>query len=145
MFDLTLRDTPEYEDDVPFYLGTIRIDTFAEDFFAAASLWTPQHYRRQWQGAARLLLREESKAAFITSFAHPDGINVVWPAWREGELVYLHNQLSLPESRGHRLLDPRAPERFVGPRVTVGPDGPVSEWAVSIGAIAAFANGDLAT
>lgn len=138
MFDITLSDNVEYEDQAPFYRGVLQLGNFTEEFLAAASLWKAERYRRQWREAARSLAGGAERVAFITSFVHPDAVNVLWPAWREGGLVYIQNQLSLPENR-RGLLDPDSPALQVGDRAFQTANGPIPEWIVPIDEIAAFA------
>ena len=138
MFSLTLSELIEQHEEAAFYRGTIRMGDFEEDFLAAASLWTPDRYRRQWKEAATALTQGAIRTAFITSFVHPDAINVLWPAWREKDLVYIQNLLSLPELR-QGLLDPDRVSLHVGERRTSSADRPPSEWVVSLRDIATFA------
>ena len=138
MFNLTVSELIEEHDGTPFYRGVIQLGDSEEEFLAAASLWTPDRYRRQWKEAATALAPGSARTAFITSFVHPDAINTLWPAWREGDLVYIQNHLTLPEVR-RGLLDPRMVHQHVGERMSEGEDGPISEWVVTWREIVAFA------
>ena len=140
VFRLTLIPIPEAHDDASFFRGTITLGNHSEEFLAAAWLWDADRYERQWRDAARDLLAERDRSAFITSFIHPDAHhNVIWPAWRVGRIVYIQNHLT-SRHQLHGVLDVDHIHRFVRERSTTTEDGQaVSEWVVTLDELAAFA------
>jgi hypothetical protein len=139
VFDLRLTPAIEICDDAAFYRGTIVLGDFSEEFLAAASLWEPTAYQGQWQAAARALVADADRTAFVTSFVHPDGLNTIWPAWKLGHLVYVQNRL-LDRSQLASILDVARIAEVVGDREVVSEDGePLSEWVVTLDDVAAFA------
>jgi hypothetical protein len=140
MFILELSDSTERLDDAEFYRGRIVLGDDGEEFLAAAWLLSADRYRRQWRDAAADLLGIKGKSAFVTSFIHPDAHhNVVWPAWREGDLVYFQNHLLLREITG-RILDVDNIHECIGERQLHSEDGDrISTWTVPTSAVASFA------
>ena len=140
MFKLSLVPVVESHDDASFFRGTITLGDFSEEFLAAAWLWDSERYKQQWRAAARALIAETDRSAFVTSFIHPDAHhNVIWPAWRVGRLVYVQNHLLL-RANLPAVLDVDGIHRFVGDRQTSNEDGePISEWMVTLDDVTAFA------
>jgi CdiI N-terminal domain len=119
--------------------GCIRLCDFREEFLSALSVWTPADYERHWREAASALVANSLRGAFLTSYAAPEAsYHVIWPAWREGDRVFVHNRLLF----AHHVVGPVFPGNLpdlIGERLTVDEDGQrVSEWEVNIASLAAF-------
>ncbi len=140
MFSIQLEDVPLLQDGAEFYEGTIVLGEYRERFLAAAFLWGPSRYEEQWQAAASALAHGAQRAAFITSFVHPDASsNVIWPAWREGETVFVQNRLLFRDQLA-AVMDPDRVAALVGERRTTNEDGEVlSEWQVPLADMVRFA------
>jgi hypothetical protein len=120
--------------------GCIRLGDFREEFLAALSVWTPADYTRHWKDTALALATTSPRGAFLTSFAAPEAsYHVIWPAWREGDRVFIQNRLLFAHQISGPLLPGNLPD-LVGDPQRVDDDGNrVSEWAVSLEALAMFA------
>jgi contact-dependent growth inhibition (CDI) system CdiI-like immunity protein len=140
VFNIQLDPAPVHMDGSAFYKGTIVLGEHRERFLAAAFLWSPARYEEQWQSAASALTHGAQRSAFITSFVHPDASsNVIWPAWREGETIFLQNRLVLREQLAG-VVDPDRVDALVGERRTINEDGEVlSEWQVPLADLVRFA------
>lgn len=142
MFDLRFLSGPEPDPDEPdavFLRGRITLGSFAEDFRAPVLAWQPADYERQWLGAARRLLAGASRVGFVTHYVHRDASHHFWwPAWREGDTVYLQNGF-LSADELDEPFDPEHPDRHVRLRQTVTDDGDhIPEWRVSLADIGDF-------
>ncbi len=122
--------------------GQITIDDFSEMFEMNLRYWTPEEYRHQWSIASYRIANGGGRSAFITSMPTPDTSDRLWwwPAWREGERVYVQNQMLLPE---------QLPEKFDGTDPTKNLDQPsltglegygISTWETTVTAIRLFAD-----
>jgi len=100
--------------------------------------WARADYERHWLEAARRLVDGAERTAFFTQ-----AFWMWWAMWREGEDVYVHEQI-LPAER-YAALGPgpldltRAPYALLGPRETHTKEGQaISEWRSRMGDIPAF-------
>jgi hypothetical protein len=93
----------------------------------------------QWLDAASRLVEGADVAVFLTHMMHPGApYHLGWPAWREGDQVYLQERLFLAE-RLDGPFDPGHPEVHVGQRQERTPDGKkVAQWRVTVGDLADF-------
>jgi hypothetical protein len=114
--------------------GRITLDDYAEDFLASVGPWQRGDYERQWIEAARRLLSGVGRAGFFT-----DAFRFWWTTWREGERVYVHEEL-LVGGRLSGVTDfTTAPYALVQDRATHTEEGqPISEWEVSASAVREF-------
>jgi hypothetical protein len=61
-----------------------------------------------------------------------------WPAWREGDLVFVQERLFLREQL-NGPFDPEYPEVHAGPRQALSVEGePISEWQIGVPDMVAF-------
>jgi hypothetical protein len=61
-----------------------------------------------------------------------------WPAWREGERVWVQERLFLREHL-NGAFDPEYPEVHAGPRQELSPEGErISQWQVALDDLTAF-------
>jgi hypothetical protein len=120
-------------------VGGIELGADSEEFAADLAVWAPSDYEAQWrEGIARLVAGERS-SALVTSYAGPDAaVHAMWPMWRVGAQVVLHEHL-VP---GEAIRGPAVTSCFydaVGERRTHSDAGePISEWTVSLSEILAF-------
>ena len=140
MFSIDIDPDRVQIDGAEFYEGTIVLGEHRERFLAAALLWSPSRYEQQWHVAAGALVSGAQRAAFITSFVHPDASsNVIWPAWRERDTVFVQNRLLFRDPLA-AVVDPDRVAALVGERRTTNEDGEVlSEWQVPLGDMVRFA------
>jgi CdiI N-terminal domain len=125
------------EEGWPHAEGELTLGDYSERFEASLTHWRMADYEAHWRRAVARLASGAARSALIVSYGGADGITDMWPMWREGAQVILHERLVLP-SEGHAPVDPEHPEAEVGERVSVGEDGPISEWTVPFGAVLAF-------
>lgn len=138
-FDLELVGAPEGEGDRLFIWGRMAFGDFRDDFQAPLYDWAPGDYTAQWLEAASRLVEGAPVVVFLTHMVHPSAAYYVgWPAWREGEHVYLQERLFVTE-RLNGPFDPQRAELHVGPRKERTPSGePIAQWRVTLGDVAAF-------
>jgi hypothetical protein len=88
---------------------------------------------------ARRLVQGASVAVFLTHMLRPDALyHLGWPAWREGDRVYVQERLFLPDQLDGPF-DPEYPEVHAGPRRARSVEGePISEWQIAMRDVAAF-------
>jgi len=114
--------------------GRLVIGDYEEGFESSISFWSVQDYERSWRVSLERILRLASTSCLITSMYDPANANflVWWPLYREGDLVYIQNQiLFLVDIRDD--FNPTNPYNHVPKRQVVNSDGdPISEWTASI-------------
>jgi hypothetical protein len=139
VFDLELVGEPEGSGDRLFIWGRLTFGHFRDDFQAPLYDWAPGDYAAQWLDAGRRLVDGAPVAVFLTHMVHPTApYHLGWPAWREGEHVYLQERLFLTE-RLPSPFDPYQAELFAGERQERTAEGdPISQWRVSLRDIAEF-------
>jgi hypothetical protein len=126
--------------DVGERLGTITIGKDVETFISPIGFWQTDDYELQWRQAAQRLMDGADRSGFFISVADPAQVELYrwWPVWREGDAVFIHEQLVLLRQLGEPF-NLRNPYRHVGERQQISEDGHrISEWRVAIQDIAAF-------
>lgn len=140
MFAIELIGNPQIECGELAARGRITLGEFSEEFVAPLVFWTEKDYRRQWHEAAARILNGCARSCFVAAMRESplDGVIFLWPAYKDGEAVYIQNELLLPELvRGS--FDPLNPYAQVDERRTMTDEGEqISEWQVSVGDIARF-------
>ena len=139
MFDIELLGPPEGEGERLFSWGRITLGHFTEEFQAPLLDWAPGDYTAQWLEAAERLIKGAPVAVFLTHMVHPEAAyHLGWPAWRDGEQVYVQERLFLREQLAGDF-DPEYPEVHTGPRQEISDEGrPISQWVVSMHDVIAF-------
>lgn len=134
------------EDAVPAYylkpnektvFGKITIGEFSERFLASTEYWSQEQYRKQWVEAVDRLINGpcSNTEALIANMYDPSMANFIccWPLFREGDKVYIHNNLLFMD----KIKPPFELDRvgsYIGERETVNEDGDkISEWVTTIG------------
>jgi hypothetical protein len=107
--------------------GRTTLGAYAEGFVAPVGTWTRTDYERQWVEAARRLLGPAARAAFFTA-----AFRFWWVMWREGEVIFVHEEFLTPERLAGVADSGAAPYHLIGDRRTHSLDGaPISEWRIS--------------
>jgi hypothetical protein len=92
--------TEEGDPDFKAVRGEIRIGAFRERFVARVVFWGAEQYEKQWESALRKIVTGSTPAALITDYVEPNlssGNSLWWwPLYREGDSVYIQNQLRTP-------------------------------------------------
>jgi len=147
MFDIYLTEelvtepVSEGRPDVEALYGKIRIGEFQETFIASLFFWSRTQYEQHWRTALERIIAGATQSALITSYAEPpanvtgDDYLVWWPLYREGDLVYVHNQLLFFRQLS-RPFSVEHPWESIGERETVDDEGAqISEWITSVQSI----------
>jgi contact-dependent growth inhibition (CDI) system CdiI-like immunity protein len=139
VFDIELLGPPEGDAERLFNWGRITVGHFTEEFQAPLLEWAPGDYLAQWLEAAHRLSKGAPVAVFLTHMVHPQAAyHLGWPAWRDGESVYVQERLFLHEQLTG-AFDPEYPEVHAGPRREISEDGErISQWQVSLHDVLAF-------
>jgi hypothetical protein len=139
VFDIELLGRPEGKGDALFNWGRLTLGRFQEEFQAPLYEWAPGDYAAHWLESAQRLLRGSPVAVFLTHMTRPDATyHVGWPAWREGDRVYVQERLFLQEQLAG-AFDPEFPEVHVGLRQELSEEGVrISQWEVTVRDLAAF-------
>jgi hypothetical protein len=139
VFDIELIGPPEGEGDGLFNWGRLTLGHLREEFQAPLYEWAPGDYAAHWLESAHRLVSGSPVAVFLTHMARPDAdYHLGWPAWREGDRVYLQERLFLREQLTGPF-DPEYPEVHAGPRQELSPEGErISQWEVALRDVAAF-------
>jgi len=139
VFDIELLGRPEGGGERLFNWGRITIGRFADEFQAPLFDWAPGDYAAQWIEAAERLAKGAPVAVFLTHMLHPQApYHLGWPAWREGDRVYVQERLFVREQLGGDF-DPEYPEVHAGPRQEVSAEGArVLQWEVGMRDVLAF-------
>ena len=134
VFDIQfIGAAPELQDDGWFGLeGRIILADSIECFIAPIDLWQRTDYERQWLEAAHRLLHGAERSAFFTE-AHRDW----WTMWREGDDIYVHEELLLGE-RHRGPYDLSTPYGLIGERHAHDSEHPPSEWRLTLADIRAY-------
>ncbi len=129
--------------------GNICIEGYQDTFIADLSYWSRAQYEQQWIAAAQRLLGNASHSVMITSFvpppraAHARDFLVWWPLYREGDVVYVQNQLLFFKQLSEPFSTSR-PWDSVRPRQTVNAEGfEISEWRTTTESIREYLKGKL--
>ena len=140
MFDITFIGSPRIEFGELAARGRITLGEFSEEFVAPLVFWMVDDYRRQWHEAAERILNGCERSCFVAVMRESplDGAIFLWPAYRDGEVVYIQHKLVLPELVKSRF-DTSNPYAQVDEWRTTSEEGePISEWRVSVGDMARF-------
>jgi hypothetical protein len=139
MFNLELMGPPEGEGERLYNWGRITLGHFQEDFQAPLYDWAPGDYEAQWVEAAERLVDGSPVVVFLTHMVHPTApYHIGWPAWREGDVVYVQERLFVATDLGSEF-DPAAPEVHAGPRCERSIEGqPISQWRVTVADVVQF-------
>lgn len=140
MFSIITTDErlPESEADVvPVFCGEIVIGNFRETFVGSLVFWSLEEYDFHWRKALERLIAVGDRSALITDYVEPPaypysgGHIIWWPLYRDGDAVYVQNQLLFFA----HLSQPFSPERpwdSVRDRRVVNEDGQkISEWVTT--------------
>jgi hypothetical protein len=139
VFDLELIGEPEGAGDRLFIWGRLTFGHFRDEFQAPLYDWAPGDYAAQWLEAATRLVDGAPVAVFLTHMMHPTApYHLGWPAWREGDQIYLQERLFVTEQLA-APFDPYQAELFAGARQERTPEGePISQWHVTVRDLADF-------
>ncbi len=139
MFDITLLGRPEGKGERLFSWGRLTLGHVREEFQAPLYDWAPGDYTAHWLESAQRLLKGAPVVVFLTHVVRPDAdYHLGWPAWREGDRVYLQERL-FERDRLNGAFDPEYPEVHAGPRRLISVEGlPISQWQVGLRDVAAF-------
>ena len=139
MFDIELLGQPEGEGERLFNWGRLTLGHFREEFQAPLYDWAPGDYVAHWLESAQKLVQGAPVVVFLTHMMRPDAAyHLGWPAWREGERIYVQERLFLREQL-NGAFDPEFPEVHVGERQEISPEGErISQWTVGLRDIVAF-------
>jgi hypothetical protein len=139
VIDIELIGRPEGEGERLFCWGRITLGHFREEFQAPLYEWAPGDYVAHWLESAERLVVGAPVAVFLTHMVRPDdAYHLGWPAWREGERVFVQERLFLREHL-NGTFDPDNPEVHAGSRQELSPEGErISQWQVGLDDVAAF-------
>jgi hypothetical protein len=140
MFAIEFIGAPRVEFGELARRGRISLGEFSEEFVAPLVFWSADGYRKQWVEAAERIVNGQPRSCFVAAMREsPRGGPVfLWPAYKDGEVVYVQHRLLLPETvKGS--FDPSNLYAQVDERRTLSEDGePISEWQVSVEDLANF-------
>ncbi len=99
MFAIEIIGNPQIEFGELAARGRITLGEFSEEFVAPLVFWKVDDYRRQWREAAERILNGCERSCFVAAMRESplDGVIFLWPAYRDGEVVYIQHRLVLPE------------------------------------------------
>ncbi len=120
--------------------GTITIGDFIERFECDFSFWNKHDYKIQWREAIDRIKRGENISCFITSMRDPDTANfiVLWPIFREGDVMFFRNRLLFLDSI-EGSLKAEDPYCHIAEReTTTEGDLKASEWEIHINDLLTF-------
>jgi CdiI N-terminal domain len=124
----------------PAASGELTIGDSTEAFHSSLYHWSTRQYENQWSDAIRVLLGGAPKAALIVEYLSSDVASHLewWAMYREGEVVYLQNQLLFYRQLTKPFsLD--APFASLRERQTINQEGQsISEWSVSLSEVEQF-------
>lgn len=110
----------------------VRINDFIEDDIVGTDYWTKSEHLEQWLDAINLITNKDNSKAGLVMSIEDRGVSW-WTLYRDGEAVYIRNQMSVEEEQINILnLYEHVNERIAGEKV--------SEWKVSLDDIKKFSN-----
>jgi CdiI N-terminal domain len=137
LFDIAFTtDTPEQQDGAGWVglRGRATLGAYTEEFLAPLGPWTRADYEKQWVEAASRVLGPAARAAFFTA-----AFRFWWAMWREGEVIFVHEEFLTPERLAGVTEYSAAPYHLIEDRRTHSEDGkPISEWQISVGDVRSF-------
>jgi hypothetical protein len=137
LFDIAfITDTSEPQNDggMNRLRGRTTLGAYTEEFLAPFGHWKRADYERQWVEAARRVLGPAGRAAFFTA-----AFRFWWAMWREGDVIFVHEELLTPERMAGVVDDGSVPYHLIENRRTHDEDGmPISEWQISAEDVRAF-------
>jgi CdiI N-terminal domain len=137
LFDIAFTtDKPESLDEggTDRQRGRTTLGEYTEEFVAPFGHWKRADYERQWVEAARRVLGPAGRAAFFTA-----AFRFWWAMWREGEVIFVHEELLTPERMAGVTDHGSVPYDLLENRCTHSDDGmPISEWQISAEDVRAF-------
>ncbi len=82
-----------------FAYGRIVANGLSERFLSALNYWGREAYLTQWAEAVSAVISGSSREVLITSICPPNDpdCGFCWALYREGDIVYLQNNLLFPE------------------------------------------------
>ena len=139
MFDIELLGQPEGAGEGLYNWGRITLGRFQDDFQAPLYDWAPGDYAAHWLESAERLLQGAPVVVFLTHMLRADAVyHLGWPAWHEGDRVYLQERLFLRDQLDG-AFDPEYPELHAGPRQERSGEGePIAQWEVGLQDLVAF-------
>jgi contact-dependent growth inhibition (CDI) system CdiI-like immunity protein len=139
VFDIELLGGPEREGERLFHWGRLTLGHLREEFQAPLCAWASSDYAAHWLEMARRLVQGAPVTVFLTHMAGPDApYHLGWPAWREGDRVFVQERLFLREQL-NGPFDPEYPEVHAGVRQALSVEGePISEWQIGVRDVANF-------
>jgi hypothetical protein len=127
------HDKPEIQEEGWLGLsGQTTLGDHVESFLAPIGLWARADYERHWLEAARRLLDGHVRTGFFTSL-----YQFWWTMWREGERVFVHEELLTRERYGGPT-DGTVPYEIIGERISESAGHRVSEWELSLDDIRSY-------
>jgi hypothetical protein len=136
VFDIEfIAEEPELQEEGWWGLwGRTTLGDYSERFLAPLDRWQRGDYERQWIEAAERLLHESDRTGFSTQAGR-----FWWTMWRQGERVYVHEELLTPERLATLTAFDGAPYALIEDRATRTEDGaPISEWELTVADVQAF-------
>jgi hypothetical protein len=144
MFSIQFDDQPlEYPYDdtsVPAAPGSLHLGKWMEEFDLNLSVWSKSQYESHWMHELKELVTGRPKIALIVNFSDPKNSSnmEIWLVYRDGELVYIQNQIpwysNLPRdfdvSKISESIDDRQETTSEGYRI--------SEWLFRCGILKRF-------
>jgi hypothetical protein len=126
------------------FYGRIVLDGFEETFAASLVSWSRDDYDRHWKKALEHLVAGADRSALITDYVEPpmhpntEDYLVWWPLYRDGDNVYVQNQILFFKQLGKPFL-PARPWDSVRDRQLINGDGQsISEWPTTVKDIRQF-------
>ena len=133
-------------DGTPAFYGKIVIGDFRETFGASLASWTRDDYDRHWRKALEKLVAGADRSALITDYVEPpdhasaESYLFWWPLYRDGDTVYVQNQILFFGQLSQPFSSER-PWESVKDRETGNEDGQrISEWTTTVEEIKNFLN-----
>jgi hypothetical protein len=128
------------EEDPLVAIGELKLGEHSEYFESVLEFWGLEDYERSWATGLRRLLGGASVSCLATSMIDPPTANFVevWPLYRDGDDVYVQDQLIFMDQLTHQF-DAAAPWESVRPRAVVNEDGQkIQEWRVNLDDVREF-------
>jgi len=132
---------PFVDPKTPAAPGLLVMGDSRERFCSSLHQWSKEQYENQWRQAISSLLGGGAKVALIVEYLSRDIASKLewWPMYKQGEIVYLQNQLFFYDQVPKPFsLD--TPFESLRDGAVVNEEGHrISEWRVSLSEIEQFA------